>query len=420
MTLHATTDRTLIRAAANSVRFVRVQFTAPDASPTNERVERRPLDVAVVIDRSGSMAGPKLELAKVAARMIVETLSERDRVALVAYDTDVDCLAPAVPLTRDHRARLLSAISRLECGSSTNLSGGWLTGCEEVSREFRADAITRVLLLSDGLANDGITDQLELQRHAEALRARGVTTSTFGIGNDFDERLLEGLAHASAGNFYYVRDAEQIPAFLTGELGEALEVVARDVQLVVDADPAIEVLSLDERRIQKRGRETRIALNDVVSRQQTETVLRIRFPARPEGVTQRMELRLKDADGMLEATAVELGWRTASHAENDDASRDVEVDRAVATRYAAIARRDAAELNRNGDLAGARAILLTTAGRIASYAQRDPAMRELIRELKALAGRHRRSFRGDELKEERMISWSVRESREAGGFRRRR
>jgi Mg-chelatase subunit ChlD len=419
VTFHAATDRSVIRAEANSVRFVRVQFTAPDAAHAAERPERRPLDVAVVIDRSGSMDGPKLELAKVAARRIVEALSARDRVALIVYDTGVDCLAPAAPLTADHRARLLSAIDRIEAGTATNLSGGWLTGCEEVSREFRPEAITRVLLLSDGLANAGITDHLELQQHAEALRARGVSTSTFGIGDDFDERLLEGLAHAAAGNFYYVRDAEQIPEFLTGELGEALEIIARDVQLVVSADPAIEVLSLDERRIQTRGRETRVALNDVVSRQRTEMVLRVRFPASPEGATHRMHLRIEDADGVLEATPTDLTWRTASDAENEVAARDVEVDRAVATRYAAIARRDAAELNRNGHLVGARALLLATAGRIASYAKRDPAMRALIRELKALAVRHRCTFRVDELKDERMIAWSVRESREALGFRRR-
>ncbi len=155
MTLHITTDRPLVRAGVHSTRYVRIRFTAPEAPRHGERL---PLDVALVIDKSGSMGGGKLELAKMAARRAVELLGPRDHVALVAYDTDVELLAAGALLDPSHQRRLLSAIDHLHPGSSTNLSGGWLMGCEEVGRAGREGTIARTLLLSDGLANAGITD----------------------------------------------------------------------------------------------------------------------------------------------------------------------------------------------------------------------------------------------------------------------
>ena len=412
MTLHINTDRRLVRAGVHSTRYVRIRFTAPEAPRQGERL---PLDVALVIDKSGSMGGGKLELAKMAARQAVNLLGPADHVALVAYDTEVELLARGALLDDTHRRRLLSAIDHLHPGSSTNLSGGWLLGCEEVARAGRDNTVSRTLLLSDGLANAGITDVGTLKTHASELRSRGVATSTFGIGHDFDERLMEGMARSGGGNFYYLQRPEQIEEFLMSELGEALEVVAREATLTVEVDPGVMIHSLDERRTNRSGRVVEVALDDLVSRQQMELVLSVTFPRGAMGASSGINIGLTDRDGVLQVHPQRIEWEYADHDTNDAQARDEEVDLAVAQRYAARAREEAAELNRAGELEKARSVLRATARRIREYAGRNQQMLELVRELERTATRHHERFEGHELKHERFASYNIREAKSALG-----
>ena len=242
----------------------------------------------------------------------MDLLGSRDHVALVAYDTEVELLAGGDLLDDNHRRRLLSAIDRLATGASTHplVAGSWVA--KEVARAERSNTVARTLLLSDGLANDGITDVAALQTHAGELRARGVATSTFGIGRDFDERLMEGMARAGGGNFYYLERPEQIAEFLMSELGEALEVVARDANLVVEVDPGVMIHSLDGRRTTRNGRTVEVALDDLVSRQQMELVLRVTFPRDAIGATSGMTACLTDRDGVCRCDPERIDWEYAT------------------------------------------------------------------------------------------------------------
>ena len=122
---------------------------------------------------------------------------------------------------------------RVEPRGSTDLCGGWLRGCEQVALAQTPGAVTRVLLLTDGLANAGITDPAEIVGHAGELRRRGIATTTIGVGDDFDEHLLGAMADAGGGHFYYVEHDEQIPRRIETEVGEALEVTLREARLRV-------------------------------------------------------------------------------------------------------------------------------------------------------------------------------------------
>jgi len=417
MALKVSTDRRLVRAGSRSVRYLKVNYSAPDAPP--RRRERRPLDIALVIDKSGSMAGPKIELAKVAARRAVDLLGPNDYVALVAYDDEVDTLATGALLDTAHRARILQAIDRLEAGSTTNLSGGWLTGCQQVASSGREESIARTLLLSDGLANRGITGREELERHAAELRTRGVVTSCFGIGHGFDERLMEGMARAGGGNFYYLERAEQIPDYLTSELGEALEVVARGVTLDIDADTGIEVASMDERATSHEGTDTRILLGDLVARQEVETVVRLTFPRREPGARLGVRVRLRDVDLTVNESSVTLDWEVAGHAANDAQHRDTAVDILVASRYAARARTAAVEFNRAGNLDAARRVLMETARRIRQYAGINLDLLDIVAELEREAVRHEEVFSPSMMKFERAASYYAVEGKRPDGRKRR-
>ena len=162
-------------------------------------------------------------------------LKASDRFSVVCYDEQIDVVVPSTLATGEAVRNAISQVRQLQARGSTDLGGGWLKGCEELAQHAKDGQVARCLLLSDGLANHGITDRGQLARHAEELRARGITTSTIGLGADFDEVMLEGMARAGAGHFYYVETPVQIADCLTGEVGEALEIVARDVTVSVQA-----------------------------------------------------------------------------------------------------------------------------------------------------------------------------------------
>ena len=156
------------------------------------------------------MSGDKLRVAKAAVAEAIARLGPQDRFSVVAYDDVVDVVIASTAAAGELRRAALERLGTIEARGSTNLGEGWLRGCEQVAGHLLERGVNRCLLLTDGLANVGITDSDELARHAAELRARGVSTSTFGVGNDFDERLLQSLADAGGGHFYYIADAPQI------------------------------------------------------------------------------------------------------------------------------------------------------------------------------------------------------------------
>lgn len=374
----AETDRTLIRAGASSTRYVRFRFTAPAA--THDR-RRLPLNVSLVLDRSGSMSGEKFELARQAAHKALQLLGSDDRFSLVVYDTEIDVVTSSTRATADARRVARDRLAEVEPRGSTNLCGGWLRGCEQVGLGLTRDTIGRCLLLTDGLANVGITDGDQLRHHARELRSRGVATSTFGIGADFDERLLQGMADASGGHFYYLQQATQIPDLLASEMGEALEVVARDSTVQVRVADGVTVEPLSRLRVHRDGGPCSIVLDDLVSGQEVQVVLAFTFPRGREGDRQEVTLSLDDRDGALESSVQTVGWTYASDADNDRQPRNVAVDRAVAAQHAGRARSEALDRNREGDFEGARQALQATANRIRGYAHGDSELVWLVREL---------------------------------------
>lgn len=180
-------------------RLVLVTVTANDTEPTVTPTNSK---VALVIDRSGSMAGQKLDITKDAVARLLRTLDAKDQVAVVTYDDSVD-LVSGLTNPSDSLARL---VERIHPGGSTNLYGGWLMGAKVVGPNGR------VILLSDGQANAGrFSDAENLSRHAGiSYRQYAITTSTIGVGQDYDEAVMAGMAMAGSGNHYFARTAESI------------------------------------------------------------------------------------------------------------------------------------------------------------------------------------------------------------------
>jgi len=378
VTFTARSDRRYIRSTYRSNRFVLAEITAP---PTRRQSTRPPVHLAFVLDRSGSMSGEKIRLAKLALQESLARLHDDDRFAIVVYDEVIDVVFPTTLATPDARRAALNRLNEIDARGSTNLGEGWLRGCEQVASALSAEGVNRTLLLTDGLANVGITDRDTLASHARELRARGVSTSTFGVGGDFDEVLLQAMADAGGGHFYYIADAARIRDLVTSEVGETLEIVARDAALEIEAPSGVAVEPLSPYPMTTARGRASIALGDLVAEQRLEVVLRLNFPYGQVGDETGALFSLVDREGVLDGSPVKLGWEYADSRTNDLQDRDREVDRAVARIFAARARQEAIGRNRAGDYQGAREVLSAVAHRIRDYAGRDTELRRIVGEL---------------------------------------
>jgi len=238
LTAAAAFDRKLFWTGGRSVRYLVARL---EASRRDDRraAERTPLNIALVIDASGSMDGGKLEAAKQAALGLAERLTAPDRLTVVSFASDVQVHLDAVPVTKDNAARVRAEISRLQTRGMTLLSGGWFAGVECAARIAEEDPrmTPRVILLSDGHANEGIVDHAALGAHARELRMRGVLTSALGIGNGYDEQLLRGIAENGGGRLHDAEFTTEISSVLLGELDEIFGTLVEEVRIAL-AGPA--------------------------------------------------------------------------------------------------------------------------------------------------------------------------------------
>ncbi len=255
-----------------------------------------------------------------------------------------------------------------------------------------SDAVGRAILLTDGLANHGLTDHDEIVRKCAEWRDRAVVTTAFGVGADFDETLLRRMADAGGGSFQFIESAVQIPDFVASEVGEALAVTARDAVLVVDAGPGAVVESVNEFPCRADGAAWRVELGSLFGGQSLDVLVRVTFPEGEPGSHRDVAAHVEDADGALGRPGASVRFTWAGHEENDRQPRDREVDRRVAAAYAARAERDALERNRARDYRQARELLERCAWKIQAYAGDDGELRAIVEDLLDKASRYGRDM----------------------------
>ena len=208
--------------------------------PAAQVQPRPPLNLALVIDRSGSMAGRKLSYARKAARFLVGELTARDRLAIVTFDDEVSVLVPSMPVGDPQQ--FLAAINTIHRGSSTALFDGWRAGAIQVAEQMDPAQLNRVLLLSDGQANAGLTDQAKIAEKVAGLTQLGVSTSAFGLGDGFDEDLMGAIASAGDGTLAFIENPAQLADLYASELQGLAATAGRRVSLVVRAENGAELV----------------------------------------------------------------------------------------------------------------------------------------------------------------------------------
>ena len=226
-------DVDLVAVEADDEVILLVEVTAPSPAST---APRRPATVQIVLDRSGSMSGGRLDHAKRALLELIDRLEPSDNVGVVAFDGQVQVVVPAGPLTEKARAKL--AIAAVISGGSTDLSAGYLRGLQEAQRVAGPGGAT-VLLISDGHANTGITEPGTLAGVASKAAVGSVTTSTVGMGLGYDEQLLAAVATAGRGNEHFAEEADTAAAVIAGEVDGLLTQVAQACSLRVALAPEV-------------------------------------------------------------------------------------------------------------------------------------------------------------------------------------
>ena len=318
------------------------------------------MNLALVIDRSGSMASEdKLVCAKAAAEQIVARLRPDDRLAIVAYDTQVRTVVPSTPASE--QGAFLAAIRALQPGDATNLYGGLVGGYEEVARHLDASKLNRVVLLSDGLANSGVTDPGAIRERAQECRDHGVRVSTMGMGISYDETLMSAIAQQAGGNYYYVDHAESVGRHLDHELDELGRTVARDLELRVTLGEGVELQEVFGYRSSMDGRTLVVPVEDMFSGERKKVVVRLRAHGAvdAEQALATATLRYRDVPARTPRAlaAPPLRVRFTDDLARVEGSRNVEVLVKVEVVLNADALEKAMKLQKEGKIEEAQALL---------------------------------------------------------------
>jgi Ca-activated chloride channel family protein len=265
-------DHQLLAVESDHTVHAMLELAAP---PPADGGSRASLNLGIVIDRSGSMAGPKLEITKQCVEYLVRRLDPSDQLTLVTYDTEVQLLSALGPVDV---ARLEQIIRSIPPGGMTNLSGGWLKGREELARSA-ADDPKRLVLLTDGLANVGVTDHASLVGFARTAAGNGIGTTTIGFGEGFDEELLTDMANSGGGNSYYADSVDAAPGIFAEEFEGLMSLFAQTVSVEICPSQDVEVLAvLNEFPVASVPDGMQVSLGDAYGGERRRVVFQLRIP----------------------------------------------------------------------------------------------------------------------------------------------
>jgi Ca-activated chloride channel family protein len=374
--LHITTlwERDAVSRDGDETALV-VRIRAADTGPRT--AGRAPLDIAFALDRSGSMHGPdKIDLVKDAVIAATHHLTDDDRVALVVFDHEVDVLHELTPATSPARNRVARVLADIDARGSTDLAGGWLTACQELASGGRSNGAVRLqrsLVLTDGLANQGITDPAKLITHATELRRRGIDTTTIGVGRHFDEMLLSGMAEAGGGAFEYISDTARLRGFFEKEIGDLMDIVSVRPKLSITFPEGVRGRLVNRFPVDRRGKVVTVDLRDLASGDEVVLVfdITVREKARADDLSPMVNLEwTHPRTGRSAGTHQEVpALRLVDAATARSAPRNDEAAGLVALERTARDHREAMRLDREGQFDASRARFQQSADRLAQAPQ---------------------------------------------------
>lgn len=257
---------------------------------------RPPLNLAVVIDRSGSMRGEKIAHAKRAAIELVGELQAHDRLAIISYASEVSVDISSIKATQSAKARMRAAIDQIYSGGGTNISEGYRRGFEEVQQWKNKESVNRVVLLSDGQATVGETRSHVLEGMARSNLQHGVSLTTLGVGLDYNEDLMAAMADQGAGNYYFIDKADTVVSILKSEFDGLAETVAKNTALVISLAEGVELENLFGFSHERTNRQIMVSLAEFQSGENKNILLKLKAHAGATGPRPLIDVDLSYKD----------------------------------------------------------------------------------------------------------------------------
>lgn len=319
-----------------------------EASPPSRA--RPPIHVAIVLDRSGSMSGGKLEHATHAARALVAQLRPEDRFSLISYGSDVFVDLPSTRASAAGQRAAGRALARMCADGGTNLSGGLTAARQQLAGPGAAGEIRRVVLISDGQANEGIVDPAGLADLAADIATRGISLTTVGVGLDFDERVMARMAVAGRGHYYFAESAGALARMFAEEMHKLGAIAATGVSLAVAPAPGVEVVEVYGHSVTRSGDRLLVPVADLHAGDIRQVVLGLRVTApapgdvdlldvdvrfRPPGAATEQDLRLAARAAATADHALVLAGRDGHTARAVERVRTARVLERATRRYEA-------------------------------------------------------------------------------------
>ncbi|MFO0736176.1 MAG: VWA domain-containing protein [Labilithrix sp.] len=300
------------------------QGGTPSASAT-------PLNLTVVIDRSGSMKGDRIANAMNAAVTALERMRDGDSFSVVSFDTSAQVVVPPTRVAAGNRSSIEASIRSIRLGGDTCISCGLEEGMRQLDlTTLGADRLNRMILLSDGATNNGIRDMPGMRSLANRMRNRGVTISTIGVDVDFDEKMMAAIANEANGRHYFVANSSGLPAVFGQEFDDVLASVAKDAELAIELAPGVEVAEVFDRTFRREGNKVIVPFGTFSSKQEKTVLVKLRVPTDRDGDQAVADLKLGFRDLVKKSDGTCTGNLTL--AVKDDGSEQKDLDPFVAAR----------------------------------------------------------------------------------------
>jgi Ca-activated chloride channel family protein len=375
-------DNPMVFTSQPDDRYLEIEVVAPEGEAWRSGVRRPPLNIALVIDKSGSMAeARKIDFVKEAARALVEQLQYGDRFALVTYDDGVQVPIPSEAV--EDKRRAFRVIDQIWPGGATNLGGGLAEGFRQVRSRHNPEGINRVLLLSDGLANRGITAPDELSSLVGSEAESGTSLTTFGVGLEFNEDLLAGLGESGRGTYYYIDHPARIPDMLAHEFSALQRLYASDVQISIELHAEVVIRDVLGYAFRRDGNRWLITLGSLSAGERRRVMCRVAPPRWSPGMHRIGEavVRYQPAGGRGSRSSsqeLKLNWMTDSRRVREGLNREVSERSTV--NEANVARQKAAKMVDKGDVAGAKKALEESRQKLEAAPVQSEAVRQELKE----------------------------------------